>query len=229
MSALGADRIQWPTFVCGIKSWSQDVKLDNTEKPLQFWGTPKGWLRLWLHQSPCLPLLNPVCIFFHRCPPCMLVSNPESVSWGAQTATNPKESKVEKNPVSDLQGVALISLYCLLWYKYKNIEWKNIYRKKETTPPLSLYYLLHLTLQWTADSLEETLMLGKIEGRRRGWQRMRRWMASPIQWKWTWADSRRWWQTGKPGVLQSIGSWKVGHDLVTEHSSTALRASQARW
>ena len=38
---------------------------------------------------------------------------------------------------------------------------------------LKLQYFGHL-MQW-ADSLEKTLMLGKIEGRRRGWQRMR-WM-----------------------------------------------------
>ena len=40
-------------------------------------------------------------------------------------------------------------------------------------------------------SLEKTLMLGKIEGRRkRGRQRMR-WLASLIQWTWVWANSRR--------------------------------------
>ena len=45
---------------------------------------------------------------------------------------------------------------------------------------LKLKYLGHLTQR--ADSLEKTLMLGKIEGkRRRGWQRMR-WLASPTQW-----------------------------------------------
>ena len=31
------------------------------------------------------------------------------------------------------------------------------------------------------------------------------WMASPIQWIWLWAGSRRWWKTGKPGLLQSMG------------------------
>ena len=35
-------------------------------------------------------------------------------------------------------------------------------------------------------------------------------------WTWVWADSRRWWMTGKPGVLQSIGSQRVRHHLVTE-------------
>ena len=69
---------------------------------------------------------------------------------------------------------------------------------------------------WRADSLENILMLGNIEGRRRsGWQRMR-WLAGPTQWTWdgwtcptqwtwVWARSGRWWRTGKPGVLQSTG------------------------
>ena len=42
------------------------------------------------------------------------------------------------------------------------------------------------------------------------------WMASPTQWTWTWANSGREWRTGKPGVLQFMGSQRVGHDLVTE-------------
>ena len=42
------------------------------------------------------------------------------------------------------------------------------------------------------------------------------WMASLIQWTWTWANSRRRWGTGKPGVLQSMGLQRVRHDLVTE-------------
>ena len=38
------------------------------------------------------------------------------------------------------------------------------------------------------------------------------WMASLIQWTWVWASSGSWWQTGKPGVLQSMGSQRVGHE-----------------
>ena len=74
------------------------------------------------------------------------------------------------------------------------------------------------------DSLEKTLMLGKIEGRsRRGRQRWNGWdgwMASLIQWTWVCASSRRFWRTGKPGVLQSMGSQRVGHDWVTEQRTT---------
>ena len=59
-------------------------------------------------------------------------------------------------------------------------------------------------LMFRANSLKKTLMLGKTEGRRRriGWDG---WMASPTQWTWVWARSGRWWKSGRPGVLQSMG------------------------
>ena len=38
------------------------------------------------------------------------------------------------------------------------------------------------------------------------------WMASPTQWTWVGANSRRQWKTGKPGVLQSMGSQRFEHD-----------------
>ena len=41
------------------------------------------------------------------------------------------------------------------------------------------------------------------------------WTASPTQWTWVWANTRKWWRTGKPGVLQSMGSLKVRHNQVT--------------
>ena len=70
---------------------------------------------------------------------------------------------------------------------------------------LKLQYFGHLI--WRADSLEKTLMLGKIEGRRRRVdKRWDGWMAWPTQWMWVWVSSGSWWWTGKPGVLQSMGS-----------------------
>ena len=47
------------------------------------------------------------------------------------------------------------------------------------------------------------------EGDYRGWDG---WMASPTWWTWVWVSSGSWWWTGKPGVLQSMGSQRVGHD-----------------
>ena len=51
------------------------------------------------------------------------------------------------------------------------------------------------------------------EGGDRGWDG---WMASLTWWTWVWASSKSWWWTGKPGMLQSMGSQRVGHDQVTK-------------
>ena len=71
------------------------------------------------------------------------------------------------------------------------------------------------------DSLEKTLILGGIGGRRkrddRGWDG---WMASPTWWTWVWANSGSWWCTGRLGVLRFMGSQKVGQDWVTEGNWT---------
>ena len=57
------------------------------------------------------------------------------------------------------------------------------------------------------------------EGDDRGWDG---WMASPTQWTWVWVNSGSWWWTGRPGVLQSMGSERVGHDWATEVNWTEL-------
>ena len=66
---------------------------------------------------------------------------------------------------------------------------------------LKLQYFGHL--MWRLDSLEETLMLVGMgaggKGDDRGWDG---WMASPTRWMWVWVNSRSWWWTGRPGVLQ---------------------------
>ena len=83
-----------------------------------------------------------------------------------------------------------------------------------TVLKLKLQYFGHLMER--TDSLEKILMLGKTEGRRRReWQRMR-WMASLTWWTWVWASSSSWWWTGRPGVLQSMGSQRSRHDWETE-------------
>ena len=51
------------------------------------------------------------------------------------------------------------------------------------------------------------------EGDNRGWDG---WMASPTRWTWVWVNSGSWWWRGRPGVLQFMGSQKVGHDWATE-------------
>ena len=80
---------------------------------------------------------------------------------------------------------------------------------------LKLQYFVHLMRR--ADSLEKTLMLGGIGGRRRrddrGWDG---WMASQTRWTWIWVNSGSWWWTGRPGVLWFMGSQRIGPNWATE-------------
>ena len=86
---------------------------------------------------------------------------------------------------------------------------------------LKLQYFGHL--MWRTDSLEKTLMLGKIEARRRrGQQKI--WCSDGItdSMDISCTISRSWWWTGKSGVLQSMGWQRVGHDWMTERNWTEL-------
>ena len=51
----------------------------------------------------------------------------------------------------------------------------------------------------------------------------------PSQWTWTWANSRRWWGTGKPGLLPSVGSHRVRYDLVTEQQQQPTKSPSWKW
>ena len=104
------------------------------------------------------------------------------------------------------QRIDAFELWC--WRRLLRVPWtarrSNHSILKEISPEysleglmlkLKLQYLGHL--MWRIDSLEKTLMLGKIEGRRR-------------------MGRQSWWWTGKPGVLQSVVLKRVGHHWVTE-------------
>ena len=87
---------------------------------------------------------------------------------------------------------------------------------------LKLQYFVHL--MWRADLSEKTLMLGKIEGRRRRrWQRMRR--LEDITVLMDMSLSKLWggWRTGKPGMPQSMGLQRVGHNWATKQQQSSLR------
>ena len=79
---------------------------------------------------------------------------------------------------------------------------------------LKLQYFDHLMWKtpWKRPWCWEWLKAGG-ERNDRGWDG---WMVSPNRWTWIWTSSRSWWWTGKPGMLQSMGLQRVGHDWVTE-------------
>ena len=114
------------------------------------------------------------------------------------------------------------------WRRLLRVPWtarrSNQSILKEINPGISLEgMMLKLKLQYSGhlmqrvDSLEKTLMLGGIGGRRRRGQQRMRWLdASRTRWTWVWVNSGSWWWTGRPGVLWFTGSQRVGHDWATE-------------
>ena len=124
------------------------------------------------------------------------------------------------------QRIDAFELWC--WRKVLRVPWtarrSNQSILKDISPDYSLERLmLKLKLQYfdhlmrRIDSLEKTwcwlgLKAGR-EGDNRGWDG---WMASLTQWTWVWVNSGSWWWTGRPGMLQSIGSQRIGHTWVAE-------------
>ena len=90
-----------------------------------------------------------------------------------------------------------------------NLHWKDLcWSWSSNTLATWHEELSHLKRPWCG----ERLKVGG-EGDVRGWDGL---MPSPTQWTCVWVDSRSWWWTGRPGVLQFMGSQRVRHNWVTE-------------
>ena len=150
-------------------------------------------------------------------------------SWIQLTWLSSSSNLLAKKPnaglgcIIECWRIDAFELWC--WKRLLRIPWtarrSNQSILKEISPECSLEGLmLKLKLQYFGhlmqriDSLEKILMLGKIEGGRKGRQRMRCWMASPTEWTWVWVNSRSWWWTRS---LQ-----RVRHDWATELNWTEL-------
>ena len=82
-------------------------------------------------------------------------------------------------------------------------------------------------LMWRADSSEKTLILGKIEGKRRRRQQRMRWLDGITDsMDMNLSNSGSWWWTGSPGILQSRRSQRIGQDWATELNWTELKLCQ---
>ena len=92
-----------------------------------------------------------------------------------------------------------------------NIHWKDWSRCWSWSSNTLATWCEELTC-WERPWYWESLKAGG-EGDDRGWDD---WMTSPTQGTWVWVSPRSWWWTGIPGVLQSMGSQRVGHDWATE-------------
>ena len=124
------------------------------------------------------------------------------------------------------------------WRKLLRVPWtarkSNQSILKEINPEYSLEGLmLELKLQYfghliqRTNSLEKTLMLEKIEGRRRGWQTLRRLDSITDSMDMNLSKLQETMKDREPGVLQSIGSQRVGHNLVIEQQQISEESSRA--
>ena len=127
---------------------------------------------------------------------------------------------------ADCQRIDAFEMWC--WRRHLRIPWtprrSNQSILNEISPAHSLEGLI---LNWSSNTLAtwcEELTHWKIlwcwerlkaggEGDDREWDD---WVASPTRWTWVWASCGSWWWTRNSGMLQSIGSQRVGYDWATE-------------
>ena len=143
------------------------------------------------------------------------------------------ESRTSKK--TGCRRIHIFELWC--WRIFMRDPWSarrsNWAILKEISPDYSLEGLmLNLKCQYFGHLMAKSQLIEKDlnawenlkaggEGGDRGWDD---WMASRTQWTWVWAYCRRLWNSRKPGMLQSMGSQRIWHNLATEqqHCFTVL-------
>ena len=100
------------------------------------------------------------------------------------------------------------------WGSILNIHWKGwCWSWSSTILAILCEQMTHWKSPWCILRAEEGI---------RGWDG---WTASPMKLTWTWANSRRWWGTGRPDRLQSMGLQRGGHEWVNWTTRTTLNKS----
>ena len=98
-----------------------------------------------------------------------------------------------------------------------NQSW--IFIGRTDTEELTLATWCEELTHWKRPCCWERLKVGG-EGDDRGWDG---WKALLTQRTWVWASSESWWWTGKPGVLQSMGSQRFRHEWANTHASFSIQ------
>ena len=110
----------------------------------------------------------------------------------------------------------------------KNVSkyYNQLYIRKKCVQVDTIFIIQHLQSSnrkrlWCWDGLG-----AGGEGDDRRWDG---WMASSTWWSWVWVNSGNWSWTGRPGVLQFMGSQRVGHDWATELNWKYKRERESFW
>ena len=152
---------------------------------------------------------------------------PYSQSYGFSSSHVWMRETIKK---AECQKMDAFKLWC--WRRLLRIPWTVRRSNQSILKEYSLEGLiLKLKIQYFGHLMQRTDSLERLwcwerlkaeEGDNRRWDV---WMASPTQWTWVWANSGSWWWTGRPGVLQSMGSQRVRHDWATELNWITLSES----
>ena len=136
------------------------------------------------------------------------------VTYGCETWTIKK---------ADHQRTDAFELWC--WRRLLRVPW-TARRSSQSILKEIILNILWKDWCWSSNTLatwckelthwKSLWCWARLKAGGEGDDKMRGFMASLIWWTWVWAGSGSWWWTGKLGVLQSMGSQRVGHDWVTE-------------
>ena len=119
-----------------------------------------------------------------------------------ETPESPLDCKIKTvHPKGDQSWISIWKDWCWSWNSNALATWCE--------------ELTHWKRPWCW----ERLKVGG-EGDNTGWDG---WMASPTRWTWVWVVSGSWWWTGRPGMLQSVGSQRAGHNWATELNWSKLK------
>ena len=131
-------------------------------------------------------------------------------SWESVTTTSQPCNLVHQSGVSrETEPIGYTLEIHRFEYSTLNSHWKDwCWSWSSSSLAIWCQELTHWKRPWCLERLKAK---GEEGGRRQDG-----WIASLTQWTWTWANSERQWGTGRPGMLQSMGSQRVRHDFANE-------------
>ena len=123
------------------------------------------------------------------------------------------------------QRIDAFELCC--WRRFLRVPWTARRSNQSILKEISLnIYWKDWCWSWSSNTLATWYEEPTHWKRPRCWEKLKveegddrgqdGWMASPTWWTWVWVNLESWWWTGRPGVLQSMGSQRVRHDWAPE-------------
>ena len=123
------------------------------------------------------------------------------------------------------KGIVAFELWC--WRRLLRLPWtarrSNQFIPKEISPGCSLEGLMLKLKPQYFGHLMQSWLIGKDPVVGKDWRQEEKGTTEDemvgwhhCQWAWVWVNSGSWWWTGRPGMLQSMGSQRARHNWVTE-------------